>query len=213
MFKSGKFVSNHIKNSDDSTVDEERVTPHGVELTIDKIFETETHGVLNDEDYERPERKEAEKIDPGVYDTFVHSYRHITQSITEDDKIEQNNEEDKSGTYRINTLLGSNENIDVDSTYYALHPDRYVIKYNEQIEIPNDHIGFVFPRSRVVRSNANVTTGVWDAGYKGEGEGGLVVNAPLFVEESMPIAVMIMCRANTHNVYDGSHNNENIDEN
>jgi len=213
MFKSGKFVSNHIKNQDGSAVDEQRVTPHGVELTIDKIFETETHGVLNDEDYERPERKEAEKIDAGVYNTFIHNYKYIAENITEHDKVESNDEEDESDFHRIQSLIGSNENIDVDSTYYALHPDRYVIKYNEQIEIPNDHIGFVFPRSRVVRSNANVTTGVWDAGYKGEGEGGLVVNAPLFVEESMPIAVMIMCRANTHNVYDGSHNNENIDEN
>jgi dUTP pyrophosphatase len=213
MFKSGKFVSNYIKNSDGSTVNKERVTPHGVELTIDKIFEAKSHGVLNDKDYDCPNRKEAEKIDAGVYKTFIHNYKYIAESIVEQREVESNTDGEDSEFHKIQSLLESSENIEADNTYYALHPNRYVIKYNEQIEIPNDHIGFVFPRSRVVRSNANVTTGVWDAGYKGEGEGGLIADAPLFIEESMPIAVIIMCEANTHNVYDGSHNNENIGEN
>jgi Deoxycytidine deaminase len=128
MFKSGEFVRQYVKNLDHSEVDNERVTPHGVELSIDKIYETKNYGKLSDGAYEKPNRTEA----------------------------------------KITTRQETNST--ERSKFYALDKGGYVIKYDNVIEIPRNHIGFVFPRSRVVRSNATVNTGIWDAGYKGEGE-------------------------------------------
>jgi Deoxycytidine deaminase len=146
------------------------VTPHGVELTINKIYDTIDTGKLSDGQYEKPERTEAKKV------------------------------------------MKTETNSTKRSRFYALSKGGYVIEYDNIIEIPENHMGLVFPRSRVVRSNANITTGIWDAGYRGGGEGGLMVNEKLYIKPSMPIAVLVMCEANTNNIYDGSHNNENIDE-
>lgn len=101
------------------------------------------------------------------------------------------------------------ENIDGKS--YKLYKDYYIVEYNEVIEIPEDHIGLVLPRSRLMRCGGTLYTAVWDSGYKGKGEGGLNVRNLMYLEENMNIGQIIYIeteKLSEH--YDGSHQEENI---
>ena len=53
---------------------------------------------------------------------------------------------------------------------YRLEPGGYVAEYAERVGIPDGHVGFVFPRSSLMRNSAMLHTAVWDAGYEGRGE-------------------------------------------
>lgn len=54
----------------------------------------------------------------------------------------------------------------------------YVIRYAEEVQLPQDCGGLCFPRSSLLRMGAYVPTAVWDAGYVGRGEGWLEVRNP-----------------------------------
>jgi len=100
--------------------------------------------------------------------------------------------------------------LDENSTYYKLNTGRYVIQYNEEIHIPEGHVGMVFPRSRFMRSGAHITTALWDMGYEGRGEGGLLVFGSMFVEKGMPAAQLTLITADAEHMYDGSHQGEKL---
>ncbi|PSP68556.1 deoxyuridine 5'-triphosphate nucleotidohydrolase [Halobacteriales archaeon QS_1_69_70] len=55
-------------------------------------------------------------------------------------------------------------------THY-LPPGGYVVRYAEVVSVPDDHVGFVHPRSSLMRNSCMLNTAVWDAGYEGKGEG------------------------------------------
>jgi len=59
-----------------------------------------------------------------------------------------------------------------------LEPETYGIRYAEPVEIPTDCGGLCFPRSSLLRMGCDVPTAVWDAGYRGRGEGLIVVSNP-----------------------------------
>lgn len=103
--------------------------------------------------------------------------------------------------------IESNEN-----NYYELSSDEsYVVIYDEIIEIPDNHIGLVYPRSRLMRCGLSVETAVWDSGYKGGGEGGLIVNQDSELHEDLRVAQIIF--APTEELkqhYDGSHQGERL---
>lgn len=101
---------------------------------------------------------------------------------------------------------------DEEGEYYDLSSDEaYVVVYGERIEIPEDHIGLVFPRSRLMRSGANVQTAVWDSGYEGRGEGGLTVSHSMRLNTDTRIAQMIFISTESlDEYYDGSHQSERI---
>lgn len=98
----------------------------------------------------------------------------------------------------------------IDSDWvYNLKAGGYVIVYDEKItEIPEGHIGIVFPRSRVLRTSGHVNTAVWDSGYSGRGEGGLMLTQPTFLDPDMKIAQMTFARASHTTDYNGSHQGE-----
>jgi dUTP pyrophosphatase len=62
--------------------------------------------------------------------------------------------------------------------WLALGAGAYGIRYAERVEIPVDCGGLCFPRSSLLRMGCYVPTAVWDAGYRGRGEGLLVVSSP-----------------------------------
>lgn len=96
---------------------------------------------------------------------------------------------------------------------YLLSPDSgYVVVYNEIIRIPEDCIGFVFPRSRLLRNGCHLNTAVWDSGYEGRGEGALMVNKSLYVETNMRIGQIVFADAESFGQYEGHAQGERIEE-
>lgn len=194
MFKSGKFTSRYVTRQDESEVDDNRVQPHGVDLTVDKIFKVKGYSVLTDGEYAKAKRKEAESTSPesGIIDpSDPHSNLDSYSNLDPDSSDEV-------------------DTVDIDNEVYTLMAGPYIVRYNEILSVPEGHIGFVWPRSRLIRNNLFLSSAVWDSGYKGRGEGGLHVNTMTFMEKDMGIGQFVLARANTLNQYDGSHNGENL---
>lgn len=95
--------------------------------------------------------------------------------------------------------------------YFVLDPGVYVVEYGEVVEIPENHAGLVFPRSRLMRSGGTVISAVWDSGYRGRGEGGLWLDCPTEIESGMCICQMIFISTEElEDMYGGSHQHENL---
>ena len=62
--------------------------------------------------------------------------------------------------------------------WFSLSTATYGIRYLEAVEMPTDCGGLCFPRSSLLRMGLTVPTAVWDAGYRGRGEGLLIVTNP-----------------------------------
>lgn len=193
-FKSGEYTSEYVTELDGSTVSEEQIQPVGVELTVDKIFRVDGYTILKDNEYSKGERVEVNLNEAGQH-ILKSSERQATQGVMQSVDPNQYNEEDM---------------IYMDKPYYTLREGSYVVRYNEKISVPEDTVGFVLPRSRLIRSNNMLSTAVWDAGYSGRGEGGLDINKLTFLEQDMRIGVFVLADATTNQEYDGSHDGENV---
>jgi len=67
-FKSGKKVAEHVTQADGEKVPEEQIETHGVELTVDKIFQLDGLAVVKEGDYKKAPRKEPRVRDPRSYE-------------------------------------------------------------------------------------------------------------------------------------------------
>lgn len=197
MFKSGKKVAEHVTMLDGSKVPDEQIQTHGVELTIDKVFKVNGIAKISDDDYIKGERVEAKTVDDGV-----------ALSLSSEVEAEvSGNTEAEDGKSTLNP-----PGIVLEEPHYVLNPDSYVVRYNERISVPDDHVGLVFPRSRLIRNNNFLSTAVWDSGYEGRGEGGLHINCTTFLEKGMRVGQFLLARANVMEQYDGSHQEENLED-
>lgn len=97
-----------------------------------------------------------------------------------------------------------------DGDVFRLGPGGYVAQYGEVISVPDGHVGFVLPRSSLMRNSGMIHTAVWDAGYTGRGEGLLEINHELEIERDARIAQFVLARANHEETYDGSYQGENL---
>lgn len=97
-----------------------------------------------------------------------------------------------------------------DSGVYELDPGAYIVRYNETITIPEDHIGFIYPRSSLLRNSAMINTAVWDAGYTGRGESLLQVYHTLRFDADARIAQIVLADAAHTDSYTGSYQEENL---
>ena len=86
----------------------------------------------------------------------------------------------------------------------------YVVRYAETVHIPEDHVGFIYPRSSLMRNSCMLNTAVWDAGYEGRGEGLVQVHHPIELEPGARIAQLVLARADHQETYDGSYQGENL---
>ena len=93
---------------------------------------------------------------------------------------------------------------------YHLSPGGYVVRYAETISVPEDHVGFVYPRSSLLRNSCTLDTAVWDAGYEGRGEGLLAVHHDIEIETGARIAQFVLAEADAAGSYDGSYQGENL---
>ena len=98
---------------------------------------------------------------------------------------------------------------DGDGTYY-LPPGAYVVRYAETVEIPEGHVGFIYPRSTLLRNTCMLNTAVWDAGYEGRGEGFLQVLRDIELEKGARIGQLVLAEAEHEGTYDGSYQGENV---
>lgn len=94
---------------------------------------------------------------------------------------------------------------------YRLSPGGYVARYAEVIEIPEGHVGFVYPRSSLMRNSCTIDTAVWDAGYRGRGEGLLSVHHGIEIERGARFAQFVLARADHETAYEGSYQGENLE--
>lgn len=143
----------------------------------------------------------SEAVQPNGVDLSVDKMYRIegTPRLTNDDyskgkRVEVETEEDDQGEY------------------YGLSQDEsYVVVYGEKIEIPQNHIGLVLPRSRMMRCGVDVQTAVWDSGYEGRGEGGIDTSTDVNISTDMRIAQMIYVSTESLDEhYDGSHQSERL---
>ena len=104
--------------------------------------------------------------------------------------------------------VGDRRELDADDGVFDLDPGGYVVRYADRIRIPEDHVGFLYPRSSLLRNSCMLDTAVWDAGYEGRGEGLLEVYHPIALETGARIAQLVLARADHEGTYDGSYQGE-----
>jgi deoxycytidine triphosphate deaminase len=95
---------------------------------------------------------------------------------------------------------------------FELEPGGYAVEYGETIRVPEGHVGFVFPRSSLMRNSCMLNTAVWDAGYEGRGEGLLQVHHPIRIEAGARVAQFVLAEAGHDGTYDGSYQGERLDD-
>ncbi|MFB6146874.1 MAG: deoxyuridine 5'-triphosphate nucleotidohydrolase [Halobacteriaceae archaeon] len=105
------------------------------------------------------------------------------------------------------TAVDPDESGDVPT--YHLDPGGYVVRYGEVVQVPDGHVGFLLPRSSLLRNACTVNTAVWDAGYEGRGEGLLQVHHPIDLEAGARVAQIVFATGAHTDTYDGSYQGEN----
>ncbi|MFC7075373.1 deoxyuridine 5'-triphosphate nucleotidohydrolase [Haloarcula halophila] len=106
--------------------------------------------------------------------------------------------------------VGERRELDADDDVYRLEPGGYVVQYADRVVIPEDHVGFLYPRSSLLRNSCMLDTAVWDAGYEGKGEGLLEVHHPIELEQGARIAQLVLAEAAHEGTYEGSYQRENL---
>ena len=120
---------------------------------------------------------------------------------------------DQTAPGRLSTdgkRVGDRVERDPEDGYYRLDRGGYVVGYGERLRVPDDHVGFVYPRSTLLRNSCMLNTAVWDAGYEGRGEGLLQVHHPVEIEPGARIAQFVLARANHEGQYEGSYQHERL---
>jgi dUTP pyrophosphatase len=112
---------------------------------------------------------------------------------------------------RDGKTIGDRRERDPGDGVYRLDPGGYVVRYGERITIPPDHVGFLYPRSSLLRNSCMLDTAVWDAGYEGRGEGLLEVYHEVELERDARIAQLVLATADHESAYDGSYQGENVE--
>lgn len=112
---------------------------------------------------------------------------------------------------RDGKTIGERREIQPDDGVFQLEPGAYIVQYGETVRIPEKHIGFIYPRSSLMRNSCMLHTAVWDAGYEGKGEGLLEVHHDIEIEQGARIAQLVLAEADHDGTYDGSYQGEHVD--
>ncbi len=104
--------------------------------------------------------------------------------------------------------VGERRELEPESGVYELDPGAYVAGYGEIVGVPANHVGFVYPRSSLMRNSCMLHTAVWDAGYRGRGEGLLEVHRPITIEAGARFAQLVLAKADHEDEYDGDYQGE-----
>jgi dUTP pyrophosphatase len=93
-------------------------------------------------------------------------------------------------------LLPDVEPVASDGGFWYLEPGAYKVRYCEVVEVPLDVVVLCFPRSSLLRMGVDLRCTVWDPGYRGRGEGLLVVHNPhgVRIEEKARVAQLVFIK-------------------
>lgn len=89
----------------------------------------------------------------------------------------------------------------------------YRVRLNEIIRLGNDLMAIARPRSTLVRCGANILTAVWDAGYEGRSEVGLVVHNEygIWLSRNARIVQLVFLKLSSPTKgYEGVYKGENL---
>ncbi len=106
--------------------------------------------------------------------------------------------------------VGDRRELEPEDDTFHLDAGGYIVQYAETVSIPEEHVGFLYPRSSLLRNSCMLNTAVWDAGYEGKGEGLLQVHHPIELEQGARIAQLVLAEAAHEGTYDGSYQGENL---
>jgi len=91
----------------------------------------------------------------------------------------------------------------------------YLIVFNEIVKMSNDLIGFLRPRSSLIRSGASIFSSLWDPGYCGKSSSLLVVfnKNGLKLKKNARVAQMVFVKLSkaTKKIYSGIYQKERIE--
>ena len=106
------------------------------------------------------------------------------------------------------------EEIPFDDEGWVFLPRGFYKAYlNEIVNLPRNLMAFGRPRSTLVRAGANILTAVWDAGYRGRSEVGLVVynEDGIWLKKNARIMQLVFVKLSGETKpYEGSYQLENI---
>jgi dUTP pyrophosphatase len=111
---------------------------------------------------------------------------------------------------RDGKTVGDRRECEASSGVYSLDPGGYVVQYADRVAIPEGHVGFLYPRSSLLRNSCMLDTAVWDAGYEGRGEGLLEVHHAVELERGARIAQLVLADASHEGTYEGSYQTERL---
>jgi dUTP pyrophosphatase len=105
--------------------------------------------------------------------------------------------------------------IEFKKNWLKLKRGTYLIVFNEIIKMPNDLIGFLRPRSSLIRSGASIFSSLWDPGYRGKSSSLLVVfnKNGLKVKKNARVAQIVFVKLSkaTKKIYSGIYQKEGIE--
>lgn len=110
--------------------------------------------------------------------------------------------------------LPPTERLEANNGVWFLRPGAYKVRFLEAVMIPPTSVGFCFPRSSLLRMGAVLHCTVWDPGYRGRGEGLLVVfnEHGIKLSKGARVAQLVLLDVTPPNgiVYRGFYQNENL---
>jgi len=112
---------------------------------------------------------------------------------------------------RDSKTIGQRRELDAEDGIYRLDPGGYVVGYADRVCVPEGHVGFLYPRSSLLRNSCMLDTAVWDTGYEGRGEGLLEVYHDVELEAGARIAQFVLADASHRERYDGTYQREGVD--
>ncbi len=102
------------------------------------------------------------QLQPASFDLTLDEIYLITSSAS----IDFTNKERRLPNYK---------KIEFNEDWIELNEGIYLISFNEVVNIPNDLLALVRPRSSLIRSGATIFSSLWDPGYSGKSNCLLVV--------------------------------------
>jgi len=106
---------------------------------------------------------------------------------------------------------GEEGNIELD-VCYEIPPGTYLVRYNEEINVPKNAMGIVYPRSSLMRMGSTLQSAIWDPGYKGQGCGLLIVGSSIIIQKNAKIGQIVFFTTDAQKEYNGIFQNERTDK-
>ena len=110
-------------------------------------------------------------------------------------------------------VIPDTEEVEFSDDWVFLEKGYYRAYINEVVRIPEDMMALARPGSSLIRAGANILTAVWDAGYIGRSEVGLVVynEDGIWLKRNARIVQLVFFRLDSETEgYSGIYRGENI---